>query len=162
MSQTLPTSKPPPRADSSSRTEVVHVNWVARDELKLQAHWDGEKLVSLQVLKVVVCESTQRALEVWVQACVSRGQIVAGPLGGDHASMFIREVSLRLRNDFRPPYAEVEMCHCRVVSTEQVDRAVIAGCWSVRDVARETTASTSCGTCRPDVEAWIKFRCESR
>jgi NAD(P)H-nitrite reductase large subunit len=54
------------------------------------------------------------------------------------------------------------MCHCRVVTTAQVDRAVVAGCHSPREVSRETTASTSCGTCRPDVEAWIRFRCEAR
>jgi bacterioferritin-associated ferredoxin len=153
-------------ADSNANlqrpVEVVHVNWLGRDEVEIRANWQGGKLVGLKPVQSVLCESATKALAIWMQSCLQAGQVLEGPLGQDHASMLVREVSLRLRNEFRPPYTEEEICHCRVISTAQVDRAVIAGCQSAREVAGETTASTSCGTCRPDLEAWIRFRYETR
>ncbi len=76
----------------------------------------------------------------------------------DHTSILLRELILRLRNQFQLPYQEQELCHCRAVPTEVVDRAIIAGSHTVQAVARVTSAGTSCGTCKPDTELLIEYR----
>ncbi len=78
--------------------------------------------------------------------------------GSDHVSMLIRELILRARDSFELPYKDVELCHCRAVPTEVVDRAIVSGCHSVQSVARMTSAGTSCGTCKPDTESLIAYR----
>lgn len=78
--------------------------------------------------------------------------------GADHVSILIRELILRARGSFDLPYKDVELCHCRAVPTEVVDRAIISGCHSVQSVARTTSAGTSCGTCKPDTESLIVYR----
>lgn len=78
--------------------------------------------------------------------------------GADHVSVLIREMILRAREKFALPYADVELCHCRAVPTEVVDRAIISGCHTVQSVARMTSAGTSCGTCKPDTESLIAYR----
>lgn len=149
-----------------SHTKIIEVNWPGRDQVELQARWEPQgsssRLQSLEFRIAVICPEVRKVIQVWIEDCLRTGQVQEGPAGRGHAEMFVREVSLRLRDQFTPPFVEAEMCHCRVVTTAQVDRAVVAGCHSAREVSRETTASTSCGTCRPDVEAWIRFRCETR
>lgn len=76
----------------------------------------------------------------------------------DHSSILIRELILRLQEKFQLPYAETEICHCRAVPTEVVDRAIIAGSHTVQAVARVTSAGTSCGTCRSDTELLLEYR----
>ncbi|MBN8541267.1 MAG: (2Fe-2S)-binding protein [Deltaproteobacteria bacterium] len=76
----------------------------------------------------------------------------------DHSTILIRELILRLRDQFQLPYKESELCHCRAVPTEVVDRAIVAGAHSVPAVARVTSAGTSCGTCKPDTELLIEYR----
>lgn len=78
--------------------------------------------------------------------------------GSDHAAILIRELILRATNQFRLPYGEAELCHCRAVPVEVVDRAIVSGCHTVEAVARSTSAGTSCGTCKPDTERLIAYR----
>lgn len=51
---------------------------------------------------------------------------------------------------FSEPYPEEELCHCRAVKTEKVVRAIVFGAKNVDQIARETSAGTSCGNCRSD------------
>lgn len=76
----------------------------------------------------------------------------------DHVAILLRELVLRARDQFALPYKDAELCHCRAVPTEVVDRAIISGCHSVQSVARMTSAGTSCGTCKPDTESLIAYR----
>lgn len=78
--------------------------------------------------------------------------------GGDHVSILLRELVLRLQDRFELPYTEEELCHCRAIPTAVVDRAIVGGCHSIQAVARTTSAGTSCGTCRPDSEKIIRYR----
>lgn len=80
------------------------------------------------------------------------------PDGNDHGSMLIRELILKVTGQWQFPYSHDEVCHCRTVSTHTVDQAIVAGASSVEQIQRETLASTSCGTCRPDVESIIRYR----
>lgn len=76
----------------------------------------------------------------------------------DHAGLLLREFILKARGEWEYPYADDEICHCRKVSTATVDRAILNGARTGPQVSRLTTASTSCGTCRPQVERLIAYR----
>jgi NAD(P)H-nitrite reductase large subunit len=80
------------------------------------------------------------------------------PQGEDHSSLLLKEMILRLRGEWAFPYSEDEVCHCRSISTHSIDQAVIAGAHSTDKVSRQTSASTACGTCRPEVQKIIDYR----
>lgn len=65
---------------------------------------------------------------------------------------------MKARGDWDFPYKDIEICHCRMVPTEIVDQAIVAGANDPETVSRLTMASTSCGTCRPDVERILRYR----
>jgi len=83
------------------------------------------------------------------------------PSGADHAEILLRELILKLHNEWQFPYKEAEVCHCRNVSCRTVDQAIIAGAHTTSIVSRQTSASTACGTCRPDVQAMIDYRLQA-
>jgi bacterioferritin-associated ferredoxin len=82
------------------------------------------------------------------------------PEGPSHSEILVRELVLKLRGEWSFPYKEAEVCHCRNVSCKTIDQAVVAGAHSTTIVSRQTSASTACGTCRPDVQRMINYRLE--
>lgn len=80
------------------------------------------------------------------------------PQEWDHSSLLLKEMIMKLRGEWVFPYQELELCHCRNVSTHKVDQAIVAGAHSAELVTRQTSASTACGTCRPEVQKIINFR----
>ena len=80
------------------------------------------------------------------------------PTDHDVASLMFSELILRARGEFHYPYLEEELCHCRAVPTKIVDCAILSGAHTPERVSRLTSASTACGTCRPDVQNILKFR----
>lgn len=80
------------------------------------------------------------------------------PEGHDHSSLLLKEMILKLRGEWAFPYAHSEVCHCRTVSAHAVDQAVVAGAHTTEVVTRQTSASTACGTCRPEVQKIIDYR----
>lgn len=76
----------------------------------------------------------------------------------DHVSLLINELILKLQNKWVHPYPHEEVCHCRTVSLETVEQAIMNGADTPEMVSKWTTASTACGTCRPDVEKILRFR----
>lgn len=80
------------------------------------------------------------------------------PEGTSHAEMLLRELVLKLRGEWSLAVKDKEICHCRKVSAETIDQAILAGAHSSQVVSRQTSASTACGTCRPDVEKMIEHR----
>lgn len=83
------------------------------------------------------------------------------PTGTNHSELLLKEVLLKMKGQWVYPYQHVELCHCRSVMTEVVDQAIIAGAHQCEVVSRQTSASTACGTCRPDVQKIIDFRLKS-
>lgn len=83
---------------------------------------------------------------------------VQPPTGNDHASLIWREVILKMQGEWVDPYKDEELCHCRKISTQKVERAIVYGAHSIEEVRYQTSANTGCGTCRPDVLALINNR----
>jgi bacterioferritin-associated ferredoxin len=80
------------------------------------------------------------------------------PVGQSAAALCLRELILKIKGEWVYPYSEEEICHCRAVPTAVVDQAICTGAHTTKKVSEQTSASTACGTCRPDVAAILKFR----
>lgn len=80
------------------------------------------------------------------------------PQGTTHGELLLKEVLMKMRGEWVYPYEHIELCHCRTIPTEVVDQAIVAGAHNTATVSRRTSASTACGTCRPDVQKIIDFR----
>lgn len=80
------------------------------------------------------------------------------PTGIDHSSLLVKELILKCQGKWKLPYEHDELCHCRAVPTRIVDQAIVAGAHTPEVVSRQTSASTACSTCRPDVERLIAYR----
>ncbi len=83
------------------------------------------------------------------------------PEGRSTAELMIAEAVSKLRNDWNPAFTDDEVCHCRNVPLKIVDAAVLCGAHTPEKVSAWTSASTACGTCRPDVETHLRFRLRS-
>lgn len=80
------------------------------------------------------------------------------PQGTGHHHLLLKEFLMKLHGKWRLPYEHEELCHCRLVSTQTVLEAIAVGAHHPQMVSRWTTASSACGTCRPEVEKLIRFR----
>lgn len=80
------------------------------------------------------------------------------PQGSSHSEILLRELILKLRGEWQYPFKDDEVCHCRNISRQVIDQAIIAGAHTPAVVSRQTSASTACGTCRPDVQKMIDYR----
>jgi bacterioferritin-associated ferredoxin len=109
-------------------------------------------------LKVIGCTATLNLIRSCKQA---HGEDLSKwplPEGFDHSSLLLKEALQKRAGDWRFPYAHEELCHCRAVSAERVNQAILAGAHTAAQVSRLTSASTACGTCRPEVENLLRWR----
>lgn len=79
------------------------------------------------------------------------------PDGKSHSELLLKKWILLITNKWDPPYQHAEICHCRNISTNRVEQAIISGAHTPQAVTQMTSASSACGTCRPDVEAMINY-----
>jgi bacterioferritin-associated ferredoxin len=137
---------------------------------KFQAELKGRDWIEIEIsdnsqhkprVKVVGCTEL---LSLVRKFQVQYGKdILAWPLpgGSSHSELLLKEVLLKVRGQWTFPYQHEELCHCRSVAAETVDQAIVSGAHTCEIVSRQTSASTACGTCRPDVQNIIDFRLKS-
>ncbi len=142
------------------QTEAIEVavGLPARDQIKLRVEVDTEGEILSATLRVVGCMELLHLAQALRLKLSGRLSAVTLPEGLSHSAILLREALLKAQGKWSFPYSEEELCHCRAVPTSRVDAAVISGCHTVDAVKRATSASSSCGTCRPDVEAVIRHR----
>lgn len=119
----------------------------------------GNQKVILQ--KTIVCSKVKNLLQ---QLLDQYGEDLSKwpiPNGTDHSHLWIKKVILSAQGQWKLPYQQTEICHCRAVSTETVEDAVMLGAHDMKTISRWTSASTSCGTCQPDVESVLKYILET-
>ncbi len=132
-----------------------------RDELHLALDVVNGEIAAAK-LTGCGCLEFLKLMEIWRPKLKGRLNEVEIPAGQSHSEMLLREALLKAKGAWVFPYADEELCHCRAVATSKVDSAVVGGCRTVRAIARETSAGTSCGSCRLDTEAIIDFRLQAK
>lgn len=142
---------------AQATTLDVQVGLKGRDQLRLALVLQGE-LIQDAKLTGVGCPELLQILATWRPKLTGLLSDLPFPSGNSHSEVLLRELLLKAKGQWQFPYSEEQLCHCRAVPTEKVDRAVVSGCHSVAAVSSETSAGTSCGTCKPDIEAILKYR----
>ena len=139
-------------------SQIFKSSLPGREEVELTLPEEGAKDLKAARLRAVGSLSFLKKIEEW------RGRL-SGPLsslelpeGEDPGDLLLKEVLLKAKGEWAYPYGEDQICHCRAVPTSTVDTAIVCGAHTPQDVSQQTSASTACGTCRPDVEAIIKYR----
>jgi bacterioferritin-associated ferredoxin len=128
-----------------------------RDELHLTVELDGETIRSAR-LSAIGCPELLALVEAWRPRLGGDRRHLALPEGNGHADMLMRELILKVRGEWKFPYGEQELCHCRAIPTAKVDAAIIDGAHRIETISRRTSAGTSCGACKPDIEAILNYR----
>ena len=137
----------------------IRVELDGRDYIEVEC--EGEDLQRPGVLKKVSILGCSEFMDMMQKMRKNFGADLSKwpiPEGVDHPSLLLKEMILKLKGEWKFPYADDEVCHCRNISTHTVDQAVIAGAHSPEVVTRQTSASTACGTCRPEVQKIIDYR----
>lgn len=134
----------------------IEVQIQGQDHAVLEFETQGEEL---QVLRFEVkgCREFLLLSKKWRPLLTGTISKIPTPVGSDHASLLMRELVLRLQDKWGLPYTEEEICHCRIVETKRVTDAIYTGCRSVSAISQRTTAGTSCGSCRPDLESLLDY-----
>lgn len=140
-----------------STAQTFQVGSTGRDQLFLTLKTQEGKIIESK-LTGVGCPELLKLLGEWRPKLQGDLQALSVPTGVGHAQMLFRELILRAKGEWLFPYKEDELCHCRAVPTQKVDEAVICGAHTVLSVSQRTSAGTSCGTCKPDIEQVLKYR----
>mgnify|MGYP001555212016 CR=1 FL=1 len=133
-------------------TNIFRAELKGRDLIEIKVTAQGAKI------HVVGCPEVLTLVKQFLQTHGDDCQKWPHPKGDGHADLLLREALMRLKGEWKLPYDQLEICHCRCVPTEVVDQAIVAGAHDTTTVSRRTSASTSCGTCRPDVQSLIDYR----
>lgn len=140
-------------------SEVIHIQLQipGREELdlKLQVDPTGE-ILSAKLTAIGSFVFLSEAAEVR-DSLVSKLDLVPLPNGTTPGQLLLKEALLKAKKQWQPPYQEDELCHCRMIATERVHLAILVGAHTPEKVSEQTSASTACGTCRPNVESMLNY-----
>lgn len=142
-------------------TEVSHktisVELKDRDHVTVDFEIIDNKIIDYKI-KAVACTALNKELLLLEKLKGQNIKDIAYNLGDSHSSILVREILMKLKDEWIYPYSDVELCHCRKISTQDVDQAIISGCHRIEKIREMTWANTGCGTCLPDIQKMIKFR----
>lgn len=141
-----------------SSVKTSEVKWPGREELTIEVQLDSNQVIQNGTIRVIGSSKLIELAKTYRPLLKGDLKSIPLPQGTDRETMCFREALLKLRGEWNFPYQDEEICHCRAVPTEIVDQAICSGAHSPQKVSRMTSASTACGTCRPDVAAIIKYR----
>lgn len=140
--------------------ELININlhYPGRGEVNLELWVDSQGLIVHSTLSGVGGPELLEILDEWRPKLVGSLHQVEVPKGQKLGQVLLREALLKSCGKWDFPVREEYLCHCRGVKTTAVDLAVITGSHNPTEVAKQTSASTGCGTCQAHIEAVIAYR----
>ena len=135
---------------------------VAGDELELRLVVDQSGTITDGAVRGIGGPEMLTLLQAWKNRWHGSLKALCVPSGRSGPELMLKELILKAQGQWQYPYGEDELCHCRAVPTEVVDRAILLGAHTPELVSRWTSASTACGTCRKDVTNILQYRLESK
>ena len=132
-----------------------------REEITLVLELDQEKNITKGQIIAIGSLKFLQLVQRWRPLLSGALAGVPLPKPEDTGSMLLREVLLKAKGQWQPPYAQEQICHCRAISTAKVEEAILIGARTAERVTRLTSASSACGTCQPDVKAMIAYMTQS-
>lgn len=131
----------------------IYAGLDGRDSIEITTNATGEAIIHF-----VGCEEFANMILQYKSTFGENPKLWPIPESESHAGLVLKEFILKLKNQWNIVYPHDEICHCRFVKIRTVEQAILAGARTSEQVSRWTSASTACGTCRPDVEAILTER----
>ncbi len=128
-----------------------------REKLQLTLKIEGDEILAVS-MKCVGCLDFMLMSQRMKEKLKGKVADLLPPPGLDHSSMIWREMIATIQTEWQLPVSQEELCHCRKVSTRQVDRSIVYGAHTIEEVRKRTSANTGCGTCKEDVAQMISYR----
>lgn len=130
---------------------VIHIP--GHDRLRLQKQ-NGHFVFS----ELKICSGLYQAILSYKTKYGNQIELWPEPQETSHEFLLIKEIIQRVKGAFLPPSEHQILCHCRKISSQVVDQAILMGAHTSAEVSRITSAGTACGTCQSDIEKWLAFR----
>jgi bacterioferritin-associated ferredoxin len=141
----------------SARNENTKISVEMRGRDRIDVEWDADDSGPPKV-RFYGCSELLDLMKTMRQNFGADLRAWPVPSGASHCEMLVRELVLKLKGEWQPIAKYAEICHCRKVSAATIDAAILAGAHTPQMVSRQTSASTACGTCRPEVQQMIDHR----
>ncbi len=125
------------------------------DEITVVVQIEKDTIVSSQ-WTVVGRDSLVEAIRQFkpsFQGSVERLKI---PSGTSLDALLLRELVMKVKGTWGDQPSDPELCHCRKIPQENVERAIKLGAHTIEKIRQRTSANTGCGTCLPDIEELLK------
>lgn len=142
----------------SSPSIEIQLTFLGKEELSLHLILDQKNHIKESKLKGIGSLSFLKLIEKWRKKLKGHYKKIPLPKGNEPEALILREVLMKARGDWNPPYKKEKLCYCRNVLTFEIDKAIISGAHTPEKVSLLTGASTGCGTCRVHVEKLLQFR----
>jgi len=136
-----------------ARAEISQREWV-----EMEVTLSSDQKIETLIWHAWGCNQLLKATQIAAEEMKSKKLSDIKWLGVQHWDLLISEVMMRLQGNFEVPMKDEELCHCRKIQACKIDEAIVMGAHTPEKVKAWTTASSGCGTCRPDVEKLISFR----
>lgn len=141
-----------------ARAEIEHREW-----LELTIELDETGVIQQSSFHAWGCHNLLNAAsEASQQLTKNKIDALKPRAGREHWDLLVNEAFLKLQSAFEFPLKDLELCHCRKVLAKKVDEAIVLGAHTPEKVRAWTSASSGCGTCRPEIEKLLSFRLESK
>lgn len=142
--------------------KILTTTLKAGDELELCLELSQAGQIESAKLSGIGGPAMLALLSEWRGKLKGELKSVGLPEGNSGPELMLKELILKARDEWKFPYGEPELCHCRAIPTMVVDQAIISGAHQPEIVSRWTSASTACGTCRKDVISILNYRLNRR
>jgi NAD(P)H-nitrite reductase large subunit len=129
-----------------------------REWLEIEVDLDDSGVVKDARWKAWGCHHLVEAVEKAAKALHNAELATFSWPGFEHWDLLIQESLDRILGKFKIPVDDPETCHCRKIPTAKVDEAIVLGAHTPEKVTAWTSASSGCGTCRPEVQKLINYR----
>lgn len=136
----------------------IQVGFENKDYLEIESSEDVYPIQNFKVVTLYGCHEFLNRIQEYKSKYGKGISSWPEPQGAGHVDLLMRELILKMNGRWEFPYTQEELCHCRQILTRDVDAVIVWGANSVSLVSAMTTASTACGTCRPDIEKILKRR----
>lgn len=134
----------------------ITVSLFQRDSISIEFEKQNDEVVYKKV-SGIGCTELLKCISNWRQSLPIEFSKIKLPVSTNHSSLLLKKAILLAADKWHLPYDEEELCHCRAIKTSIIEDAILKGAHTPQKVSEITSASTACGTCRPNVELLIDY-----
>lgn len=122
-----------------------------RDELELKIELDPNGEILEAELTGIGGPELLEVIKDWRIKLKGNIGTLSMPSSSHYADLMMKSLLQRAQGKWATQMPDHEVCHCRAVSLQKIENAILAGAQTPEKISRWTQASTQCGTCRKDV-----------